>query len=140
LSNKFGGFYVPRYNSLIGVLASFHVACEMALKDLAPPVSTRGLLGDLSAVPSWEEGAEWREWIRQLTQIMKDIGLPYPVRKDAGSKSQSDKQSAFVHFVWGLQYCLPAGCARHMHSEAALADAIIEARKSGAKRPRATPQ
>ena len=37
-------------------------------------------------------------------------GLPSGVRKDAGNKSRSDKQSPFVLLVRELQHCLPPGC------------------------------
>jgi len=118
LSDKSGGFYVGRFNSLTGVLGSFVAACEKALGDLTAPASP---------LPSWEEGAEWRNWIRQLNQIMKDNGLHVGARKDAGSKSKSDKQSPFTRFVWELQKRLPDGCGRHTHSIGALATAISRA-------------
>jgi hypothetical protein len=133
LSEKSGGHYVGRFNSLNNVLCSFVAACERALGDLEPPASADGLLGDSGALPSWQEGAEWRKWIRQLNQIMEDNGLRARTRKDAGGKSKSDKQSPFTRFVWELQYLLPDGCGRHMHSIGALATAISRALKSRVK-------
>ena len=64
---------------------------------------------------------------------MKENELPTRVRKDAGNKSKSDKQSPFVIFVRELQRCLPANCKRPTHSDGALADAIYTALKIGAQ-------
>ena len=94
MSEKPDAFY-----SLSGVLTSFRSACVSALRELEPLPSTRGLLGDLGALPSFKEGEEWALWIRRLTEIADDNSLPSGVRKDAGNKSKSDKQSPFTLFV-----------------------------------------
>ncbi len=130
LSDKAGSSYVGRFHSLSGVLTSFQSACFQALKELEPPTSTRGLLGDLGALPAFKEGEEWALWTRRLTEIANDNSLPGGVRKDAGNKSKSDKQSPFTLFVWELQKCLPKGCKYPTQSKSALAKAIGKARRA----------
>jgi hypothetical protein len=122
LSDKSGGCHVSRVDALNDVLGSFVAACEKALADVAPP----GILDDLGALPSWEEGVEWKKWIRQLRQIMEQHGLPARTRKDAGNKS-SGEHSPFTRFVWELQKLLPDGCDRSWQSQGALATAISRA-------------
>jgi hypothetical protein len=131
LSNKAGSSYVGSFYSLASLLTSFLSACDRALMDLdsIPRKPSLGLLGDLGAPPSIEEGRAWRLWIRRLTGIMKANGLPTGVRKDEGNKSKSDKQSPFVLFVRELQHCLPDGCKYPKHSDPALAKAIERARR-----------
>ena len=118
---------VECFHSLSGVLTSFQSACINALRELGPPPSTRALSGDFRA---FKEGEAWALWTRQLTGIMKMNGLPSGVRKDAGNKSRSDKQSPFVLLVRELQHCLPPGCKYPEHSKAALAKAIVKARRA----------
>ena len=131
LSNKAGSSYVGSFYSLAGLLTSFILACDRALADLdrIPRKPSVGLLGDLGAPPSIEEGRAWGLWILRLTGIMKANGLPTGVRKDAGNKSKSDKQSPFVLFVRELQHCLPERCKYPKHSNSALAKAIERARR-----------
>jgi hypothetical protein len=62
----------------------------------------------------------------RLTSIAEKHGLPWRVRKD--SDKQSDRQSSFVEFVWGLQQFVP-DAHRRAHSKDALAKAITEARR-----------
>jgi hypothetical protein len=95
-------------------LTSFQLACDAALKDI-------------SEFPALKEGDEWSSWIRRLNRIAKDNGLPFEVRKDAGNKSKSDRQSSFTLLVKELQSCLPVECRRHTHSLGALATAISQA-------------
>jgi hypothetical protein len=125
LSEKPSLFY-----SLNAVLTSFRSACAIALRELEPPPSTRGLLGDFGAMPSFKEGEQWALWIRRLTEIADDNSLPSRVRKDAGNKSKSDKQSPFTLFVWELQKCLPQGCKYSTQSKSALAKAIVKGRRA----------
>lgn len=129
LSDKAGSSYVGRFHTLTGVLTSFQSACIIALRELEPPPSTRGLLGDLGALPSFRDGEGWALWIRRLTEIADDNALPHGVRKDAGNKSRSDKQSPFTLFVWELQKCLPKECKCPTQSKSALAKAIGKARR-----------
>jgi hypothetical protein len=98
-----------------GLLTWFDAACTDALQKL-------------SKYPSFKkEGDAWGLWIRRLNQIMETEGLSTGVRKDAGNKSKSDKQSPFTSLVATLQSCLPVECRRHTHSTGALAVAISRA-------------
>jgi hypothetical protein len=65
-------------------------------------------------------------WIRALAEVLEENQLPTKVRKDAGNKSNSDKQSPFTRFVWELQKCLPANC-KVPYAESALPTAIWKA-------------
>jgi len=73
--------------------------------------------------------------IWQLTEIMREAGLPTGASKDT-DKSKSDEPSLFVALVRELQKCLPDGCRKTTHSDEALAGAIGRARASGHKRLR----
>jgi hypothetical protein len=54
LSDTAGSSYVGRFYSLSGILTSFQSACFKALMELEPVPSTRGVLGDLGALPSFK--------------------------------------------------------------------------------------
>jgi hypothetical protein len=98
-----------------GILASFDAACNVAL-------------AELSEYPSFtKQGDAWNSWLRKLNKILETHGLPSGVRKDAGNKSKTDKQSPFTLLVWELQSCLPVECRRPAHSKGALATAMIRA-------------
>jgi hypothetical protein len=108
-------FNDPRlFGILHNLLPSFDVACNAALKAL-------------SEYPPIKEGDEWSTWIRKLNKIVQNNALPADVRKDAGNKSKTDKQSPFTLLVWELQSCLPVESRRHAHSPGALATAISRA-------------
>ena len=126
---RLSGKLDPIY-SLSGVLTSFQSACFNALKELEPPHSTRGLLGDIGSLPFFKDGEQWALWIRRLTEIADENSLPSGVRKDAGNKSKSDKQSPFTLFVFELQKCLPKGCKYPTQSKSAPAKAIAKARRA----------
>jgi hypothetical protein len=138
-----------RFYSLSGVLTSLQVACDLALRELEPPASTIGLLGDFGSLPSFKEGESWDQWIRRLTKILKDAQLPWRVRKDT---DKGHRQSPFTLLVRELQdcvqKCVPA--CKFPYAESALPTAIGKARrkslrlssairsaKSGSKKPRA---
>jgi hypothetical protein len=125
LSDKVGSSYVPRFDALIGVLASFQLACGSALRELHPPPSTQGILGDFGTPAPFVEGESWRLWILRLTDIMKENGLKWHVRKDA---DKSDQQSPFVALVCALQRCLPAEC-KPPYAPSAVPTAIWQARR-----------
>jgi hypothetical protein len=84
-------------------------------------------LGALARVEDSEfhAGEAWDWWIWRLTQILERAGLPTGARKDR----DHDRVSPFVAFVFALQCCLPGKFRQHIHSEAALADGIIRARR-----------
>ena len=79
------------------------------------------------------EGQVWRRWIRDLSKIMKDNSLSASVRKDS---DKSTKLSPFLVFIRELQKCLPEECNFPAHSDRALAEAIVRARRGfGARTP-----
>jgi hypothetical protein len=109
----------PRLNvtsgleSFINVITSFVAACDEAWKKVND-----------SKVPTYE-GEQWSLWVRRLTRILADAGLPTSVRKDT-DKNKPNRPSPFVAFIRELQFCVPA---RHQHSNVALATAIHKAQR-----------
>jgi hypothetical protein len=110
---------VPRYNgpfdALSGMLTSLAVACRDALKEMERPDA-----------PGHREGECWANWIRSLTKIASEFGLPRGVSKGSDKSAQI---SPFTLFVEALHECVPKDARRHHHSNAALAKAINEARR-----------
>jgi hypothetical protein len=105
------------------VFIEFDSACERALSKLSP----------IPKIATLSEGQVWRRWIRDLSKIMKDNSLPASVRKDS---DKSIKLSPFLVFVRELQKCLPEECNFPSHSDRALAEAIVRARRGfGAQTP-----
>ena len=103
------------FEVLHGILTSLDAGCGAALTEL-------------SKYPSFKKhGDAWNSWLRKLNKILETHGLPSGVRKDAGNKSKTDKQSPFTLLVWELQSCLPVECRRPAHSPGALATAITRA-------------
>ena len=125
LSDKDGNSYVPRFYALSGVLNSFQLACVRALRELDPPPSIRAILGDFGSPAPFVEGESWRLWVLRLTDIMKEHGLKWAVRKDT---DKSDQQSQFVALVCALQKCLPAEC-KLPYAPSAVPTAIGQARR-----------
>ena len=76
---------------LYHILTPFHVACDAALKELRDP-----------ELPSFTKGDSWNLWIRRLTKIMTDAGLPRQARNDS-DKAKHNRPSPFTAFVWALQ-------------------------------------
>jgi hypothetical protein len=116
------------FYSLSNVLNSLQLSCDLALRELEPPVSTKGVLGDFGAPPSFMEGEAWGQWIRQLTVIVKNAKLPWRVRKDA---DKSDRQSPFTLLVRELQECAREWVpqCKLPYAESALPTAIGKARR-----------
>lgn len=98
------------YNSFRALLAALPDACTAARQTL-------------NELPSSKEGDEWSEWVRRITKILKDAGLPWQVSKD-----WRGKKSPFVALIEALQEHLPEESRRHTHSDGALAKAIVGAR------------
>jgi hypothetical protein len=74
------------------------------------------------------ESDVWNIWVNELTEIMKDSGLPYKIRKDR-DKNTHDTQSSFVMFIKELQKVLPKECRKFTQSDYALAQGISRARR-----------
>jgi hypothetical protein len=107
------------FNAISGVLSSLKVACTKALQELHDPQ----LLGH-------REGDCWRQWIRRMTKIVRDIDLPSAASK-GGDKGNA--HSPFVLMVESMQKtCVPKAARRYNHSNAALAVAISRARSAAA--------
>ena len=94
-----------------GVLTSLMVACDCALNDLS---DARG----------YRHGEAWGSWIRELTRIAGEYGLPTGVTTEL---DRNGRPSPFVRLVQELNRYLPAD-ARQRRSPAALAMAISRAR------------
>jgi hypothetical protein len=103
------------FHSLIGVLSSLSVACNLALKEMG----NTNLTG-------YREGDRWDQWVRQLTKIAQESKIPFAASKGS---DKATTYSAFILLVEALQNCVPASARRHLHSKAALAAAINRARK-----------
>jgi hypothetical protein len=111
------------FDLLQEIFTELDAACERATSKLSP-TPTMATLG---------EGQVWRWWIKNLSKIMKDNSLPATVRKDS---DKSTKLSPFLMFVRELQKCLPKECNFPAHSDRALAEAIVRARRGfGAQTP-----
>jgi hypothetical protein len=103
------------FDALSDLLRAFHIACNVSLRQLTT---------------SFGSGNAWQSWVCRLSDIIDKAELPATARKDVGGKSKRDTQSSFTLFVWALQKCLPERCRRHADSQAALADAITQARST----------
>jgi hypothetical protein len=114
------------FSALTGLLTSFRRACDLSLAELLRELND-------PTIPSFQEGECRRYWIPQLTEIMKQAGLPTGVRKDT-DKRKSGGPSPFVALVRELQGCLPDGCRQTTHSDDALAEAIVRARSFGSQK------
>lgn len=100
-------------------LFSLSTACTQALQTM----------GDTNCKDDrpFQEGERWRLWIRQLTRIASENGLPFAVSKGS-DKSRSNQVSPFVRLVKALQERLPKEARRHGHGMHGLATAIFRAR------------
>jgi hypothetical protein len=94
-------------------LKSLVVACDYAL-------------GDLSATRGYRAGEAWGWWIRGLTRIAGEYGLPTGVSTEL---DRNGRPLPFVRLVQELDRYLPAD-ARQRRSPAALAMAISRARNT----------
>ena len=110
-----------KIRSLMGIMTSFVVACDLAGKELASGTIAEHRIGDC-----------WAGWIRRLTEILKRNEMPTSARKDA---DKSGKASNFVLFVEELQKGFDPIFRRGTQSTGAVAEAITRARRV-AKRPK----
>jgi hypothetical protein len=104
-------------NPNLGVLRPLMIAlreyCDRALDHLD---ERKGL----------SKGDTWKNWVRQLREILDAKGLPTGVRKDT-DKNKRGVPSAFVGLVRELQSCIPEAYRRGTQSDVALAEAIPSA-------------
>jgi hypothetical protein len=112
------------------VMTSLIVACNQALADLDDPKK--------DGPP---KGETWRSWVRHLTKIAETHQLPTPVRKDT-DKSAVFTPSPFVALIRELQALIPEAYRQSTHSDSALSEAIVRARRprSGHKSRREPPE
>jgi hypothetical protein len=107
------------FDALSNLLRAFHIFCNMSLRQLNEQLTT-----------SPGSGNAWQAWVSRLSEIVDKAELSSMVRRDVGGEGQRGAQSPFTLFVWELQKCLPERCRRSTPSEAALADAITQARST----------
>jgi hypothetical protein len=106
------------------VLPELEAACDRALSKLAPTPT----------IITLKQGDVWKWWIRALVKVLEESSLPTSVRKDS---DKSADLSPFVLLVRELQNCLPKECNFPQHSDRALAEAIVRAKRGrlGAQTP-----
>jgi hypothetical protein len=78
--------------------------------------------------PAYSESLAWEFWIQMLTSSMQKHGLPYKVNKS--TRKPGYAPSPFVTFIQKLQESLPKEFRRYDHSDDAIAQAIVRARRS----------
>jgi hypothetical protein len=88
-----------------------------------------GNLNEEAAKDHFRPGEPWDSWIRRLTEILQEHGLPWAVPKDSDKRTHD---VPFVALVRELQKCVPPQFRRHTHSESALEQAIYRARRRAA--------
>jgi hypothetical protein len=108
----------PALRSLGLVMGSLKGACKQALADLEDPKNQ-----------GRRRGETWENWIRCVTDIIKRHDLPSEVRKDT-DKNVTGKPSPFVALIRDLQAFVPKNYRRSTHSDIALSEAIVRARRS----------
>ena len=77
----------------------------------------------LKAASGYVQGEAWNRFIRELTKVLKNEGLP-----TGASHSLDDKSSPFVAFVKALQKGLPGNLRQH-RADPSLGKAISRARR-----------
>jgi len=105
-----------RHKLFYRYLTSYIDACDWALAEIKDPKNH-----------GWRQGDMWNMWVKQLTTIAREGGLPHQARQD--EDATKTRSSPFVMFVHELQKCIPLGFRRSTHSESALATAINRARR-----------
>jgi hypothetical protein len=105
-------------HSLGLVMASLIVASKQALGDLENPQNH-----------GRRRGETWENWVCRITDLIKGHQLPIEVRKDT-DKNTPHKPSPFVALIRELQNCIPEAARKSTHSDIALSEAIVRARRS----------
>jgi hypothetical protein len=111
------------FSALSRLLGSLKDACRRAAQEMDDPNQ-----------PSHREGECWDQWIRRLTEIVKENGLPSGASKGGHGRNN---QSPFTWLVMALQKCVPTDARRHDRRAGTLAAAIARARHGGTKMTRA---
>ena len=106
-----------RYKRFHSDLTAYIKACDFALTEIRNPANH-----------GWPSGGMWRLWIRRLTEIAQEGGLPHQARKD-DEKVKEGKTSPFIAFVRELQNCFPKKAGRFPQTDSALGNAISKARR-----------
>jgi hypothetical protein len=78
--------------------------------------------------PAYIGSLAWEFWIQMLTSSMQKHGLPYKVSKSTPKPGCGP--SPFVTFIQKLQESLPKEFRRYAHSDDAVAQAIVRARRN----------
>jgi hypothetical protein len=99
------------------VMTSLIVACNHALSHLQNPQNQ-----------GRRRGEGWESWVRRITDVLEAHQLPIEVRKDT-DKNATRKPSPFVALIRELQACIPEADRRSTHSDIALSEAIVRARR-----------
>ena len=107
-----------KLRSLGSVMTSLIVACNHALANLNNPQNH-----------GRRRGEGWENWVRRVTDVLKAHHLPIEVRKDT-DKNATGKPSPFVALIRELQACIPEAQRKSTHSDIALSEAIVRARRS----------
>jgi hypothetical protein len=113
LTNK----HVSIVSILVNLIESLDTACTGTLNYL-----------DRTAKNTPSERSIWDLWVRTLTSILHQNGLPISARKDS-DKQKGNSPPAFVALVRELQESLPQEYRQAFHSYGALAQAISRARR-----------
>src|SRR5262245_4709048 len=99
------------------VMTSLIVACNHALAHLENPQNH-----------GRRKGEAWGSWVCRITDVIEAHQLPIEVRKDT-DKNVTRKPSPFVALIRELQACIPEADRRSTHSDIALSEAIVRARR-----------
>ena len=99
-------------DAFLDFLRAFHIACNTAIKQLNDPSTA-------------QKGNPWKIWLDRLAEIVAEVK---PLHGEGGEERKVDHP--FVQFVRELQNCLPSEC---QHDQAAIAEALLEARPKARK-------
>jgi hypothetical protein len=102
------------------ILASISSASRHAFAQARDQIAAEGNTG-------FKRNQGWENWVRRVTKICDDRGLPTSARKDDDKRRDID--SAFVQLMWDLQQNFASPYRRGEQSPSALANAIYRARR-----------
>lgn len=105
--------YEQLFHALDEMTSSLSAACTQALSELDDPEAT-----------VFREGVSWESWVRALTAVAVQNGLPAAASKAGNAEA---KLGAFARFVEALQVHLPEEARRHANTR--LSSFIYRARQ-----------